>query len=135
MNKVLLLIGGTVNLLFGIFHLLLGKALNWTETLSCLSLDNRATVYTLNVHLAYTCLVFAFLSLLFWKDLLSKGVGRVVTTVIGLYWILRAVNQVIYNGLSAPDTSFWVILCLLVSLLYIIPALRKQQAIEVVSTH
>jgi len=128
MNKTLLMIGGLVNLLFGLMHLNLGKALNWSETLGCLTPDNRATIYTLNVHLAFTCLVFAYLSLFRRKEMLTTGIGRSVTAAIGLFYILRAVNQVIYNGLSAPGTPFGVVLFLLVSLFYVVPALRNQQA-------
>jgi hypothetical protein len=126
MNKVLILIGSLVNLLFSLMHLTLGKALNWSETLSCLTLGNRATIYTLNVHLAFTCLIFAYVSLFHRKEMLTTGIGRAMTAAIGLCYLLRAVNQVIYNGLSAPGTLFGVILFLLVSLLYMIPVLGKR---------
>ncbi len=128
MNKILLLIGGFVNLLFSLLHLTLGKALNWSETLSCLTLDNRATIYTLNIHLAFTCLVFAYLSLFHRKDMLTTGIGRAITAAIGLFYILRAASQVIYNGLSAPGTPFGLILFLSVSLLYVVPALWRRSA-------
>ena len=127
MNKILLLIGGIINLVFSLLHLTLGKALNWSETLSCLSLDNRATIYTLNIHLAFTCLVFAYLSLIHRKDILNTGIGRAVTAAIGLFYVLRAVNQVIYNGLSAPGTPFGVILFLSISLLYVVPPVWRRR--------
>ena len=127
MNKILLLIGGVINLVFSLLHLTLGKALNWSETLSCLTPDNRATIYTLNAHLAFTCLVFAYLSLIHRKDMLNTGIGRAVTAAIGLFYVLRAVNQVIYNGLSAPGTPFGVILFLSISLLYVVPTLWRRR--------
>ena len=126
MDKTLLLIGGLINVLFGLMHLNLGKALNWSETLGCLTPDNRATIYTLNVHLAFTCLVFAYLSLFHRKEMLASRIGKAITAAIGLFYILRAANQVIYNGLLAPGTLFGVLLFLLVSLFYVVPALRKQ---------
>lgn len=125
-NKILLSIGGLVNLLFSLMHLNLGKALNWSETLSCLTVDNRATIYTLNAHLAFTCLIFAYLSLFHRKDMLVTRIGRAVTAAIGLFYILRAGNQVIYYGLSVPGALFGVILFLLVSLFYVIPVLGKR---------
>ena len=126
MHKILLLVGGILNLIFGLLHLSLGKALNWSETLSCLSLDNQATVYTLNTHLAFICLAFAYLSLFQRKDLLTTRIGQAVTAAIGLFWILRAVNQVVFYGVSAPDTPFWVIVCLVVSSIYLIPTAWKR---------
>jgi len=128
MNRKFLLIGGLVNLLIALMHLTLGQALDWRESLGCLSLDNRATMYTLNVHVAFTCLIFAYLSLFHRKDLLSTNTGRAVTAAFGIFWILRAANQAIFYGLSAPDTPFWVIFCLLVSLFYVVPTLRKRPA-------
>lgn len=125
MNKILL-VGGIINLVFGGLHLSLPKMLNWSDTLSCLTPDNRATVFILNGSLAFVCLMFAYLSLFNRKEILGTGIGRAVTAAIGLFYILRAVTQVVYSGLSAPDTPFWVILCLLVSLLYLVPAVWKR---------
>jgi len=126
MNKILLIIGGILNLFFSLLHLTLSKALNWNETLSCLTPDNQATVYILNAHLAFTCLVFAYLSLFHRKDLLTTGIGRAVTAAIGLFYVLRAINQVVYYGLSAPGTLFGVVVFLLVSLFYVVPTLSKR---------
>jgi len=126
MNKILLLIGGILNLFFSLLHLTLSKALNWNETLSCLTPDNQATVYILNAHLAFTCLVFAYLSFFHRKDLLTTGIGRAVTAAIGLFYVLRAINQVVYYGLSAPGTLFGVVVFLLVSLFYVVPTLSKR---------
>lgn len=135
MNKILLLIGGILNLLFSLLHLTLSRALNWNETLSCLTPDNRATIYILNAHLAFTCLVFAYLSLFHRKDLLTTGIGRAVTAAIGLFYVLRAVNQAAYYGLSAPGTLFGVILFLLVSLFYVVPTfwMRPKTLVPAVS--
>jgi Na+-transporting NADH:ubiquinone oxidoreductase subunit NqrE len=104
----------------------MGKALNSSEALSCLSVDLQATVYTLNAHLALICFVFAYLSLFQRKEMLTTRIGQAVTAAIGLFWILRAVNQVVFYGVSAPDTPFWVIVCLVVSSFYLIPIAWKR---------
>ncbi len=126
MNRILLIVGGIINALFALLHITLGKAMNWNETLACLTPDNRATVYLLNTHLAYTCLVFAFLSIVFRKELTTTRIGRATTAAIGLFHILRAVTQVIYTGVSVTDAPFGVILFLLVSLLYMVPTFSKR---------
>ncbi len=128
MNKRLLLIGGFVNLLFAMFHLGLGQLLNWKETLASLALDTRATVYTLNFSVATTCLAFAYLSLFHRQEILATKIGKAVLIVIGGFWVLRAIGQVVFYGFSAPDTPFWTILCLLIGLLYIIPIGSRQSA-------
>ena len=129
MNRILLLIGGLINLLVGAMHVSLGQGLNVSQSLSCLSLDIQATLYTLNVHVAFTCLIFAYLSFFHRKGLLLTSTGRAVTAAIALFWILRAVNQVLFYGVSASATPFWVIFCLMVSLLYVVPILWKRPAI------
>jgi hypothetical protein len=126
MNKILLLIGGIVNLLAAVMHLTLPKASNWKDTLSSLSLDNAATMYTLNVHVGFTCLIFAYLTLMHRKEMLETNLGRAAMAGIALFWVLRAINQVLFYGLNAPNTGFWVIFCLIVSLLYVIPLFSKR---------
>jgi hypothetical protein len=128
MQKVLLLIGGILNLIFGLLHLSLGKMLNSNEVLSCLSMDMQATVYTLNAHLAFICFVFAYLSLFQRKDMLTTKIGVAITSSIALFWILRAINQVVYYGRSALDTPLWVIICLAVSSVYLISIIWKRSA-------
>lgn len=130
MNKGLLLMGGGIHLLVALMHLALGQAFTQTETLRCLSQDIRATVYTLNVHVAFTCLIFAYVSFFYRKELISTSLGRAVTASIGIFWILRAANQLIFYGVTAPDTPFWVVFCLIVSLFYMIPTLGKRLAVS-----
>ena len=132
MNSKLILGGGVVNLLITIMHVSLGLGLSSSGMLSCLSLDNQATMHILNIHVAYTCLIFAYISLFHRKDLLTTGVGRAMTAAIGIFWVLRAANQVIFYGLFAPGTLFWVIFCLLVGLLYLVPTVWNRTAIRVV---
>jgi hypothetical protein len=134
MNKVLLLIGGGINLVFALFHVALGQALGAQGVLSCLSPDNRATVYTLNFSVAFTCLAFAYLSLFHWKEMLGRKMGTAVLAVIGAFWVLRAVNQVVFYGLSASDTPLWTVVCLLISLLYVVPIFGKRSASPVAIT-
>jgi hypothetical protein len=124
-----LLIGGIINLLITLLHVSLGLGLD--QSLGCLSFDTRATVHILNIHVTYTCLMFAYLSLFHRKDLLSTGVGRGITAAIGLFWVLRAADQVVFYGLAAPGTLFWVVFCLLVSLLYVVPTVWNRTAIQV----
>ena len=128
MNKVLLLIGGIINLVFALFHVALGQALGGQDVSGCLSLDNRATVYTLNFSVAFTCLTFAYLSLFHRKVMLGMPIGTAILAVIGAFWVLRAINQVVFYGLSASDTPLWTVVSLLISLLYVVPIFGKRSA-------
>ena len=129
MNKILLTIGGIINLLAAAMHVSMGLSPYWGETLSCLSADNLGIMYTLNIHVAFTCLIFACLSLFFRKDLLSTGAGRAVTAGIALFWILRLINQIIFYGIASPGITFWVIVCLIVALIYAFPTVGKRRTV------
>lgn len=123
MNKVLLRIGGVINLLFVLFHLAMRKPIS--VALASLSPDIQATVQTLNIHVAFTLLVFAYLAFFQWHDLLTTRLGNITAIAISLFWFLRAINQVVFYGLTATGTPLWSGLCILFGLLHLIPAIRE----------
>ena len=123
MNKILLRIGGVINLLFFLFHLAMVKPIG--EILTPLSPDIRATVATLNIHVAFTLLIFAYLALFQYRDLLTTRLGHNTMIAISLFWFLRGINQIVFYGLTAPGTTMWVGLCLVFGLLHLIPAIRE----------
>ena len=122
MNKILLRVGGAINLLFVLFHLAMVKPIG--EVLAPLSSDIRATVSTLNIHVAFTLLVFAYLAIFRWRDLLTTRLGNIVAIAIALFWFLRAINQAVFYGPTAPGMPL-IGLCLAFGLLYLIPVLRE----------
>ncbi len=123
MNKILLRIGGVINLLFVLFHVAMATPIN--EALGPLSADMLATVHILNIHVAFTLLIFAYLAIFQWHDLLTTRLGNVTAIAIALFWFLRGINQIIFYGLTAPDTLLWSGLCLAFGLLHLIPAIRE----------
>jgi hypothetical protein len=123
MDKIVLRIGGVINLLFFLFHLAMVKPLG--EILAPLSSDIGATVSTLNIHVAFTLLIFAYLAIVQWHDLLTTRLGHITAIAISLFWFLRGINQVVFYGLTAPGTLMWVGLCLVFGLLHLIPVIRE----------
>lgn len=123
MNKILLRIGGVIDLLFFLFHLAMAKPIS--EILAPLSPDIGATVSTLNIHVAFTLLIFAYLAIFQWRDLLTTRLGHITAIAISLFWFLRGINQVVFYGLSAPGTPMWGGLCLIFGLLHLIPVIRE----------
>lgn len=123
MNKILLRIGGVINLLFVLFHLAMVKGIG--IALAPVSTDIQAIVHILNIHVAFTLLIFAYLALFQWHDLLTTRLGQITAIAIALFWFLRGINQVAFYGLTAPGTLMWVGLCLLFGLLHLMPAIRE----------
>ena len=123
MNKILLRIGGVIDLLFVLFHLAMAKGIG--IALAPVSADIRAIVHMLNIHVAFTLLLFAYLSFVQWRDLLTTRLGHITAIGIALFWFLRGINQVAFYGLTTPGTLMWVGLCLVFGLLHLIPVIRE----------
>jgi hypothetical protein len=122
MNKMLIRIGGGIDLLFVLFHLAMVKPIG--EVLAPLSLDIRATVSTLNIQVAFTLLIFAYLAIFQWRDLLTTRLGNIIAIAIALFWFLRGGNQVVFYGLTAANMPLFG-LCLVFGLLHVIPVMRE----------
>lgn len=123
-TKRLVQIGGVINLLFVAFHLSFWKLFNWGESLASLSSDDRAVMQVLNIHTAYVLAVFSVLSLAF-PEMSATKLGRIVSLSIAGFWILRALNQVVFWGMSFPGSWMILLVCLAIAVLYLIPSRDK----------
>jgi hypothetical protein len=123
MNKILLRVGGVINLLFVLLHLTMVKGIG--IALAPVSTEIRAVVHILNIHVAFTMLIFAYLAFFQWRDLLTTRLGHITAIAIALFWFLRGINQVAFYGLTTPGTLMWVGLCLVFGLLHLIPVVRE----------
>ncbi len=122
MNKFLLRFGGAINLLFVVFQLAMVQSIG--EALASLSPDIRATVSTLNLNTAFILLIFAYLAIFRWRDLLTTRLGHITAIAISLFWLLRAIDQVVFYGLTALGVPM-IVLSLAVGLLHLVPVLRE----------
>ncbi len=122
MNKILLQTGGAISLLFVVLHL--GMAQPIAKALASSSPEIRATVSTLNTQVALALLIFAYLAIFRWRDLLTTRLGNLVAIAISLFWFMRAVDQVVFYGPTAAGVPL-IGLCLVFGLLHLIPVLRE----------
>ncbi len=119
MNKTLYRIGGTINTLLAVLHFLFWKLLNWSETLSCLSRDNRSIVYSLNLHCSFLIVLFAYVSFFHNIDMLKSKTGRVLTGFIAFFYFQRAVEDIIFWGIDPVIFT----LCMITGVIYSLPLL------------
>ena len=122
MSRMLLMIGGVINVLGVLFHLSFWSLFNWSADLSSLAPINRGIMQTFNVQIIWVFVLFAYVSIFHWPDLLSTRLGRVVTISIALFYLIRVVNQVIFfeMGLVSIVVS---VLCLGIAAIYLVPFL------------
>ncbi|MCJ7432935.1 MAG: hypothetical protein MUO77_05550 [Anaerolineales bacterium] len=118
-------IGGVINLLFAVFHLSFWKLFDWQQSLASLSSEDRAIMQVLNIHTAYVLAVFSILSLVFPNEMSDTKLGRIFAKAIAGFWVLRAVNQAVFWGLSFADSWIIIAVCLAIAALYIIPSTHK----------
>src|SRR5512135_1502914 len=123
MSKALLIAGGILNALFAVFHLALPSLAQWQSTLSTISADSQAVVYTLNLAAAFTLLVFAFVSVFYRHDLLTTNLGKALSISIALFWIVRAAAEIVYFRVAANGSWVGVLIFGVIGLLYVIPLL------------
>ncbi len=118
MNKYLLICGGVINLLLAGFHISFWKIFNWPESLFSLSPVNLGIMQVINIHLAFVILVFAYISIFCYRELLSTKLGKSIVVSIILFYILRGVNQLIFWDIAMPNSALIALFCLFVAGIY-----------------
>jgi hypothetical protein len=112
MNKRLLFIGGILNGLFTVFHVLLGWQIHLTPGLS---LQHRVLMQMLNVGGILMVAFATVVSLFYTRDLIGTGLGKATMILIALFYTSRAVEEVVL----APDFSPLIFgVCLIVAIVY-----------------
>lgn len=99
MSETLVRIGGAYCLAFAVFHLFFWRLFRWRRELAKLGFVNRQVVQILNLCLTFAFVVFAVPSLFFAGEMVGTGLGRTLLGLIALFWLLRAVEQVVFFGL------------------------------------
>jgi hypothetical protein len=120
MSKALLIAGGILNALFAVFHFALPSLAQWQNTLSTISTDSQAVMYTLNLAAAFTLLVFAFVSVFYRHDLLTTNLGKALSISIALFWLVRAVAEILYFRIGVNGSWVGVLMFGAIGFLYLI---------------
>ncbi len=126
MSRILLWIGGGLNLLFAVFHAMMPGA-GWDQAMAGVDPAFRSIVYILNASVAATLLVFAFLSIFQAKGMATTGVGRAAAIGIAAWWLARIGEGIIMDGVA---NGAWVLyaICLAVAVLYVAAVLLPSRA-------
>lgn len=116
--KILLCIGAAYHLAFVAFHLSFWKLFYWKYELEFLTTINQNVMQILNLRLIYVFLVVACLSFFCADELLSESLGKVILFAIALFWLMRAVEQIVFFGLKNRLSASIFVVFLLGSGLY-----------------
>jgi hypothetical protein len=122
MNRMLLMIGGVVNVLAVLFHLSFWSLFNWPADLSSLAPINRGIMQTFNVQIIGGFVLFAYVSIFHWPELISTRLGKVVTISTTLFYLIRVANQLLFFEMGLVSIIICV-LCLGIGAIYLVPFL------------
>jgi len=126
--EAVLFVGGIYNIVLIIFHLLFWKLFKWKKDLASLTFINRAVMQVLNLSLTFVFLIFAYISLFHAQDLISTNLGNTLLLLISIFWLLRAVEQIIFFGLKSVISSMFFLFFLLGTIIYLYPYLKSINA-------
>ncbi|MBA2621926.1 MAG: hypothetical protein H0U87_12060 [Acidobacteria bacterium] len=121
--KSLLFIGGFYHLALFVFHLFFWKLFDWKRELSSLKFANRGIVQILNLRLMWVFLVVAYISFVHADALLTTALGRAILISIALFWLMRAVEQIVFFKLTSKISAAFSAIFLLGAAIYFIPFL------------
>jgi len=122
--------GGLFNIALVIFHLSFWRLFNWRDELKSISFLNSSIMQVLNISLTLVFVIFAYISLLHAEALLSTPLGNSLLALMALFWLARAIQQIIFFGLRLPLSRVFLLIFLSGFALYAIPALTVLRAAD-----
>ena len=114
--------GGYYNTGLIIFHLLFWRIFNWKQDLAQVSFLNSAVMQVLNISLIFAFVIFSYISLAHTNELLTSPLGHSLLVLMALFWLARAIQQIIFFKLHNWVSRAFLLLFLCGALLYGIPA-------------
>lgn len=113
--------GGFYNFAFAIFHIFFWKIFRWNPDLKKLNFLNRAIMQVLNLCLTFCFLLFAYVSFFHTAELLTTGLGNTLLVGIAVFWLLRAIEQVIFFNLTHWSSGIFLLIFIAGAVIYAIP--------------
>ena len=124
MNETLIQLGGVYNILLVIFHLMFWRIFNWKRELKRVTPINSAIMQVLNICLTLCFVIFAHISLLYTSELLLTNLGYFLLISMSLFWLIRALLQIIFFKLQTWVSWVFLLYFLIGSALYGIPIFK-----------
>lgn len=121
-----LVVGGILNLLLAVFHMLFPWIFAWGEDFRAVSHVNRAILYTFQSVMVFVLVAFAYLSIVHRTNLVTTRLGRSVLFLIGPVWLIRGVAEVVFFRLGADGAVWRLALFLFLAAIYLLPALLRR---------
>lgn len=113
-----LIIGGVLNGILGIFHLMFWKIFNWKDTLKPLNGLQKAIMQVSNIHLLLFMFIVGYLSIFQVEEMIATVIGQSLMLFVAAFYLIRALNQFIFFDMRRRFSWVIVIYCLSITGLY-----------------
>lgn len=123
MKEALVITGGIYTVALIIFHLLFWRIFKWPGTLRSLNYVNRATMQVLNISLTLIFCIIAYISFAHTNELLNTALGNTLLVLLSGWWLLRAVQQVVFYKLRQKANVGLTFYFIIGALLYGLPVI------------
>lgn len=122
--KILVMIGSSASIGFGIWHFFVPKAWNWYSYMDANATELVAAVRAINAFFSLSLVLFGIVNiLLIYGDKSNRYSILVMLAATSILWLTRVAFQLIYpQGSAYPGLQYGMLSAfLIVSLSYIIP--------------
>ncbi len=124
-GETLIYLCGLHSLGFAAFHLMFWKLFHWPQDLRSNSVATRAIVQILNLRLIYVFLGVAALCFMLPGDLLDTPLGHALLAGMSLFWLGRAIEQLVFLRYNAWPVHFLSALFVLGAVLFAWPLIGR----------
>ena len=120
-RNTIVVIGGILFLIFGLFHITFWFLFDWKNELIKLNEVNSNVMQMLNIGTVVILLSFGCIMLYYRSEILNTRLGNAILIISSLFFFARLIAEIVFPGSSI---IFGLILFLCI-LLYLIPAITK----------
>ena len=123
--RTILVIGALYNIAFVIFHVFFWRIFSWQSELPKLNRINRHVMPILNLCITFVFLIFAYISVMHTNELLTTPLGKSLLILIALFWFARAIEQIVYFGISNKVSLAFFIIFITGTVIYALPLIAN----------
>jgi hypothetical protein len=113
MSRILLIIGGVLNLILAAFHVLMAFNIPRIKEVPA---DYRVFMMMLDIACIVAITLFSVASLFYIKDMMSSKLGKLIMFFVFLFYISRGIEEIAISPVFSP-LIFAV--CAIISLIYL----------------
>ena len=116
----MIIIGGILHLLIGVFHLFFNRLFNYETEIKSLSFLNHKIALLLNIILTTVLFGFGIISILYQNEFTSTEIGKAFSLLIGIVWMFRACLQIYFFKLKVLKSNVLLVVFIFTGICYLV---------------